>query len=385
MKKKIIILLTIIIVLINTTALAVGNNDTQLTDIQDHWAKDTITQLIGLGVINGYEDGTFRPENTVQVDEFIKMTVTSLGHELENGTSYWASTYIDKAKTLGLVKNGEYTNYTRPITRAEMARIIVRALDEEYPDNLDEYKSLITDYNAIEDNYKDYIVKAYCKGIITGYEDGSFKGKQNATRAESATMIVRMLDEEKRIIPELKDEEEQQTNDDTEPLYMIASETGERQQVETPYPQLIPHIKRGMKILGEGEGYAQFSFYPQSQVYMQLFEKKEDVESPIWVQKPTLISYYFDLDGDATNKRYYPYNVAFYNIDNAMAREKFAKIVEDIAPEAKDLIMGEFNKKLTDNEYGKHFIEEINGRRINIKTSKMDRGIYLYIGLKVGE
>ncbi len=385
MKNTIIILTTIITMLINTTALAVVNTS-RLTDIETHWAKETITQLIDLGVINGYEDGIFKPENTVQVDEFIKMTVTSLGHTLENGTPYWATTYIDKAKELGLVENGEFINYLRSITRAEMARIIVRALDQEYPDNLDEYKSLITDYTSIEDKYKDYITKAYAKGIITGYEDGSFKGDQNATRAESATMIVRMLDEEKRSVPELKDDEEPQTNDDAEPLYLIAKKTGERQQVETAYPQLIPHIKNGMAILGEGEGYAQFNFYPENdQVYFKLFEKKEDSESPAWVQKPTLISYYFDLEGDATNERYYPYNISFYNIDNAMAREKFKQIVEDIAPEAKDLIMEEFNKKLTDNEYGKHFIKEINGRQFNIQTLEYDRGIFLSIGLRVGE
>ena len=197
MKKFMMVVMSCILLLTNSVYAVV------LTDVQDHWAKETIGYLVESGIVNGYDDGTFKPEDTVQVDAFIKMVVTSLGHTLENGSSYWASTFINKAKELGLVKEGEFDTYESPINRAEMARMIVRALQEEYPDNLDEYKALITDYDTIADPYKAYIVKAYTKGIITGYEDGSFKPEQNATRAEAATMIVRMLDAEQRKVPEL--------------------------------------------------------------------------------------------------------------------------------------------------------------------------------------
>ena len=197
MKKFMMVVMSCILLLTNSVYAVV------LTDVQDHWAKETIGYLVESGIVNGYDDGTFKPEDTVQVDAFIKMVVTSLGHTLENGSSYWASTFIDKAKELSLVKEGEFGTYESPINRAEMARMIVRALQEEYPDNLDKYKSLITDYDTIANIYQDYIVKAYTKGIITGYEDGSFKPEQNATRAEAATMIVRMLDAEQRKVPEL--------------------------------------------------------------------------------------------------------------------------------------------------------------------------------------
>ncbi len=197
MKKYMMVVMSFILLLTN------GVYAVTLTDVQDHWAKETVGYLVESGIVNGYDDGTFKPEDTIQVDAFIKMVVTSLGHALENGPSYWASTFIDKAKELSLVKDGEFDTYESPINRAEMARMIVRALQEEYPDNLDEYKALITDYDKIADPYKEYIVKAYTKGIITGYEDGSFKPEQNATRAEAATMIVRMLDAEQRKVPEL--------------------------------------------------------------------------------------------------------------------------------------------------------------------------------------
>ena len=218
MKRFVMVVMSFVVLVHSTYAVA-------LTDVQEHWAKESVGYLVELGIVDGFEDGTFKPEDTIQVDAFIKMVVTSLGHTLENGSFYWASTFIDKAKELGLVKEGEFATYERPITRAEMACMIVRALQEEYPDNLDEYKSLITDYDTIADIYQDYIVKAYAKGIITGYQDGSFKPEQNATRAEAAAMIVRMIDGEQRKVPELTqpgDEKQEEAQEDfIEPVIKV--------------------------------------------------------------------------------------------------------------------------------------------------------------------
>jgi len=87
----------------------------------DAWYKDSMNTLVSSKIIDGYTDGTFRPLSSLQVDHFIKMTVTALGHtNIQNGDGYWASTYIDKAKELNLVQDGEFTGYTRAITRYEM-------------------------------------------------------------------------------------------------------------------------------------------------------------------------------------------------------------------------------------------------------------------------
>jgi hypothetical protein len=174
-------------------------------DVQDiDWFYETVTSLCEAGVINGFPTGDFRPNEPINVDAFIKMTVTVLGYtDIKNGPFYWAKPYIDKAMELGLVKEGEFSSYARPIYRNEMARIVVRALDDEYPDNLQAYKSLITDYNAIYSRYQDYVLKAYCKGILTGYADGSFRGENTATRAEAATIIYRLIEPSARKVPKL--------------------------------------------------------------------------------------------------------------------------------------------------------------------------------------
>lgn len=177
-----------------------GFGDVKETD----WFYESVMTLSGAGIINGYPSGDFHPDGTINADAFIKMAVTALGYTgLVNGPEYWASTYIDKARELGLVIDGEFSSYTRPICRNEMARIVIRALDEEYPDNLPAYKSLITDYASIHPGYRDYAVKAYCKGILTGYTDGSFRGENTATRAEAATIIHRLIDPSVRKVPQI--------------------------------------------------------------------------------------------------------------------------------------------------------------------------------------
>ncbi len=194
--RKNIISIIIIAVLMNMAGqvLAYG-------DILNHWSRNTIEILSGKGVINGYPDGTFKPDGNINADEFIKMVVTLKGYKLSNGTDYWADPFISKAKELGLVQDGEFSTYERPITRQEMARIIVRGLKESYPTYFRDYRYNLKDYSSIPSSFADFILKAYSKGIITGYEDGTFKGSNNATRAEAATIIIRMADESKRILP----------------------------------------------------------------------------------------------------------------------------------------------------------------------------------------
>ncbi|WP_459195659.1 S-layer homology domain-containing protein [Wukongibacter baidiensis] len=179
------------------------HTDDKFNDIeQSDWFVQTVAKLFGKGIINGYPDGTFRPHDSINADAFIKMIVIALKYEVENNEGYWAQTYIDKAKEIGIVKDGEFSDFTREINRGEIARIIIRAMNENYPDDIEKYLGLIGDYNSISDGFKDYVLKAYVKGIITGYPDTTFKAENKATRAEATTMLIRMLDESERKVPE---------------------------------------------------------------------------------------------------------------------------------------------------------------------------------------
>ena len=170
-------------------------------------------------IFAGYPDGTFRPNETLTVDMFIKLIVTVAGHRVENGMDYWASTYIEKAVEEGYIipwqdihltfntKEDPYAGYKRPINRRDMALIAGRALDKiidnpEYRDQI-AVSSLIKDYQKISPYYKANVVKCYDLGILTGFPDGEFKPDNILTRAEAVAVIRRLIDPSARIRADL--------------------------------------------------------------------------------------------------------------------------------------------------------------------------------------
>jgi hypothetical protein len=85
----------------------------------DKWFYDNVTVLVDKGIINGYPDGTFKPYEDIYVDAFIKMVVTAMGNSArESTTGYWADPYIDMARTLTLIFDGEFDTFQRPFQRS---------------------------------------------------------------------------------------------------------------------------------------------------------------------------------------------------------------------------------------------------------------------------
>jgi len=161
-------------------------------------------------IFSGYPDGTFRPNEPLTVDMFIKLIVTALGEKPDVGGDYWASAYIRNALEKGLIRPsdgfpdlaetqpGVYEPYKKPINRETMALITGRALnyiDEEitYRDPL-LFSSLMLDYGQISKHAKSNVIKCYDLGILTGFPDGEFKPQNRLTRAEAVSVIRRLID-----------------------------------------------------------------------------------------------------------------------------------------------------------------------------------------------
>ena len=107
---------------------------------QDYWAHEEIEVLAKMGVVNGYPDGTFLPENPVTRAEFAKMVLLSLGltpkapsaiRFPDVGKDHWAYLYVEGLASLGLVEG--YPDGTfQPegqVTLAEVVAVVVRAKD----------------------------------------------------------------------------------------------------------------------------------------------------------------------------------------------------------------------------------------------------------------
>jgi len=175
------------------------------SDMKTHWSRQVVGKLTGLGIIAGY-DGRFWPSDPVQADQFIKMAVLSMGYKIEQETEYWAQPYIDTALKEGLIEKGDFSDYKKPLSREEMARIVVRTalkVDEKPDNKYDPYIiGKISDYEDISDHLKQFVIDGYRLGLVQG-SSGKFHPKDTLTRAEAAAVIIRILDatERKPTIP----------------------------------------------------------------------------------------------------------------------------------------------------------------------------------------
>jgi hypothetical protein len=174
-------------------------------DMDSHWSRREVGMISCIGIVVGY-DGNFHPNDLVQVDQYIKMVVKSMGYAPSEETKYWAQNYIDIALEQKLISKDEFPDYKRPITREEATRIIVKAtlLKEDFPYN-DPYnspdnlvRSKIKDYSDIKDINKQFVLQSYEIGLIRG-SGGYFKPAGTLTRAEAATIVIRYLDDVSRV------------------------------------------------------------------------------------------------------------------------------------------------------------------------------------------
>ena len=175
----------------------------KFNDMGNHWSDVTVGKLVDLGVIDGYEDGTFKPDDKVTRAEFSKMVYTSAnpdkieGNSFTDTSNHWAKDYINTLVEIGGIDKAEYGDSYNPnknITRLEMAKMVVRTWGLK--DNAQEKAGIKTSFNDdldIKDKDKGYIIIASENEIITGYPDNTFKPNGEATRAEASTIIVNAL------------------------------------------------------------------------------------------------------------------------------------------------------------------------------------------------
>ncbi|TEB08062.1 Endo-1,4-beta-xylanase A precursor [Pelotomaculum schinkii] len=179
-------------------AVPSGQVPAALKDITGHWAMDNINQLVALGAISGYPDGTFKPDNSITRAEFAAVLVKAFKLENKGGgvfadtAAHWAKDYIAAAAANGVV-NGYDSGTFGPddlITREQMAVMIVKAA--KLPAVAGEPQ--FADNGSISGWAREAIAAATESGIMKGYPDNTVKPLGNATRAEAVTVIVNALE-----------------------------------------------------------------------------------------------------------------------------------------------------------------------------------------------
>jgi len=166
-------------------------------DIQSNWAREAIESLVERGIVQGYGDYTFRPNGPMMRSEAVAMIVRAFELQQQGPVSYpdvpirhWAYQEIVKATSSGIIRG--YTDGTfRPndyMTRVEMAQMLGNALKLQPLDADPGFHDIAPGYWAAG-----MLAALKQDGTLTGYPDGTFRPNETATRAEFASLLYKSL------------------------------------------------------------------------------------------------------------------------------------------------------------------------------------------------
>jgi hypothetical protein len=194
--KRISIIILCFIFLFTFSSYAISFNDLS----SNHWAYEPITKLAEDNVINGFPDGSYKPDSTITNGEFIKLVMTAsfepgfyFGAPSEE-FNHWAAPYIFVAESYGVLEPGEINkdNVDKPIKRIEMVKIISMADMILLENNFDNSKELqFTDIFSVVGIERTLLQHAFSRDLVKGNPNGTFNPDGNMLRSEAAMMIYR--------------------------------------------------------------------------------------------------------------------------------------------------------------------------------------------------
>ena len=167
-----------------------------------HWAYDTIQKMIENKIVSGDAgNGYIRPDDTITREEVATVLLKTKNIPItETGTiaqgdrsSAWAKDILATAKKAGILQGDEkgHMNGQDRATRAEVVTMVARAANLASDDLsvLDRF----TDAANIPEYAKASAAGLIAKGMLSGYEDGSLHLERPILRAETFTLMVKLL------------------------------------------------------------------------------------------------------------------------------------------------------------------------------------------------
>lgn len=238
--------------------IARGAADTvSFSDIEpNQWYYKNITEMTASGILKGYSDGTFKPQQPITAAEFVTITARRAGLAPSAGqTSHWAADRMQSALESGwydwdeLPPTGE--KYNLSITRELAVKIVMKAF---LPASRGDYKTeskKIKDFSSLSGRYYEPVLAAYAEGVALGNPDGTLKPKSGLTRAEACAIICRAADKAGLGVPE----ETPDTDRPGKPVAAISGGVSENGRLQVKGSQLCnergePVILRGMSTHG---------------------------------------------------------------------------------------------------------------------------------------
>lgn len=174
------------------------------SDAKQHWASEQIASAYSWGFINGYQDGTFKPDGDISGSEGIIMVsrminctnntedTTANDTEIDlNAVPVWAREMIQE-QTVSRIAAQSQLYGEEQLNRLQFAVMLAKALKLEPTLNTGENVIFLDQGNIPADDLG-YINSLRILGIVEG-SDGNFNPDKQVSRAEAASMLMRIVD-----------------------------------------------------------------------------------------------------------------------------------------------------------------------------------------------
>ena len=97
-----------------------------------HWASAYINMAARKGIISGFADGKFKPGQTVTAGQAVTILMRGLGYKDEDMGGVWPQSYMAEAQTNGLLKSTGITSAYAGLTRAQAARLFLNLFEAKH-------------------------------------------------------------------------------------------------------------------------------------------------------------------------------------------------------------------------------------------------------------
>ena len=191
-----------------TTPDTPDQSDAVFSDVPaTHWAYASVMELQKRGIINGVQKGIFAPNAEVTRAQFMKMLAGVAGAQVgepdkalpftDVAEGSWYTPYVAWAYQTGVVNGVSATSFApdASISRQQICAMLQR-LAEKHGITLPEKTAelIFKDQESIQDYAKTAVTAMQKAGLLSGYEDGTFRPANHATRAESAKILAAFLE-----------------------------------------------------------------------------------------------------------------------------------------------------------------------------------------------
>lgn len=195
-KEWISVMLSIVIILASAHVPVLANEG--MKDVAGHWAETVINDWVSEGIINGYSDGSFKPNANINRAEFytlinnvINLQEASTNTFVDVKSSDWYSEVVDKAASAGLASgyNDRTFRPSQPMTRQEVAVVIANMMNYEKKDTYTNISRFV-DGSEVANWAKSDVEALIQKGLFQG-SNKQLNIKDDITRAEVVTLLNR--------------------------------------------------------------------------------------------------------------------------------------------------------------------------------------------------